>query len=452
MSIKFTIPNIPSQVDYTATSVSNNGATIPVINKPTLSTVATSGKYTDLTAQPTIPTKLSQLTNDSLAVTGTSTLAGTTASSLAVTGTSTLASTTVSGAGTAFPNLTSSNTSPDGCIISVSSLNSQANYNQAYYPFDAVNTTFWASATTYSPAGSGAADGITYNGTVTTTVNGVSIAGEWLQVQTPVPYRILSYNINNNGYKRWSLAGSVNGTTWVLIDSKNLANPAAVQLLNYVPTAPGATGAYSYFRYICQAASGNAVAQVNDMSFYGTTGGLVSGYTVTSDLVATNDMYLTKPYFWYYLQNAASAVATGNIPISGSLFTFNAAVSSPRVTGNLFTTDTATTTASPSTSSATLLFPFSGIYSLVWSARFGASSGENSIWFLPYTTATYINNSNNNRLSYNSTASFQVTTTYTGFFTAGDRVCMSAFTAGTSVALQSALGPGLQVTLLQRTA
>lgn len=54
MSIKFTIPNVPTQVDYTATSVSNNGATIPVINKPTLSAVATSGAYTDLTGKPTL--------------------------------------------------------------------------------------------------------------------------------------------------------------------------------------------------------------------------------------------------------------------------------------------------------------------------------------------------------------------------------------------------------------
>jgi hypothetical protein len=56
MSIKFTIPNVPTAVDYTATSVSNNGATIPVINKPTFSTVATSGAYTDLTGKPTLAT------------------------------------------------------------------------------------------------------------------------------------------------------------------------------------------------------------------------------------------------------------------------------------------------------------------------------------------------------------------------------------------------------------
>jgi len=36
---------------------------------PTLATVATSGSYTDLTSKPTIPTAVSQLTNDSAYVT-----------------------------------------------------------------------------------------------------------------------------------------------------------------------------------------------------------------------------------------------------------------------------------------------------------------------------------------------------------------------------------------------
>lgn len=56
MSIKFTIPNSVTKVDWTATSVSDGGATIPVINKPSLSAVATSGAYADLAGKPALAT------------------------------------------------------------------------------------------------------------------------------------------------------------------------------------------------------------------------------------------------------------------------------------------------------------------------------------------------------------------------------------------------------------
>lgn len=56
-----------------ATALQNNASTVEALNsaignkanKTDLATVATSGSYTDLTDKPTIPTKVSQLTNDS---------------------------------------------------------------------------------------------------------------------------------------------------------------------------------------------------------------------------------------------------------------------------------------------------------------------------------------------------------------------------------------------------
>ena len=65
-------PNIPSKTsDLTNDSGFITGvAWSDVTGKPSFATVATSGSYTDLSNKPSIPTKTSQLTNDSGFITG----------------------------------------------------------------------------------------------------------------------------------------------------------------------------------------------------------------------------------------------------------------------------------------------------------------------------------------------------------------------------------------------
>ena len=70
---KPTIPAAQVQTDWNASS----GMGV-ILNKPTLATVATSGAYSDLSGTPTIPTKVSDLTNDSGFTTNTGTLTGVT--------------------------------------------------------------------------------------------------------------------------------------------------------------------------------------------------------------------------------------------------------------------------------------------------------------------------------------------------------------------------------------
>lgn len=69
-SLKNNVTNLSNQfVNYTPTSnlsaVALSGSYNDLLNKPVLATVATSGNYNDLTNKPTIPTKTSELTNDS---------------------------------------------------------------------------------------------------------------------------------------------------------------------------------------------------------------------------------------------------------------------------------------------------------------------------------------------------------------------------------------------------
>jgi hypothetical protein len=283
MSIKFTIPNVPTAVDYTATSVSNNGATIPVINKPTLATVATSGAYTDLTSQPTIPSKLSQLTNDALAVTGTSTFNGTTTATNGLVVSGQAAATAQN-----FPTAAmTANTSAEGFLATASSVNTQTNVNQIYYAFDKAGTTRWASSGAAANLyGGGTAGANTYTGTTTTTVSGTAVAGEWIQLQTPVPYRLSSYIMTdgNARQKQWTLAGSQDGITWYTIDSQNLQTVLTTPVTYSSFTQPGV---YSYYRLIVQVVTASQVTDLTDLIFNGfpyAAGSL----TVAGNVTATN--------------------------------------------------------------------------------------------------------------------------------------------------------------------
>ena len=74
------LSTVATSGDYTDLSntpslstVATSGDYTDLLNKPSLSTVATSGDYTDLSNKPTIPTNTSDLTNDSGFVTSTTT-------------------------------------------------------------------------------------------------------------------------------------------------------------------------------------------------------------------------------------------------------------------------------------------------------------------------------------------------------------------------------------------
>jgi hypothetical protein len=631
MSIKFTIPNVPTAVDYTATSVSNNGATIPVINKPTLATVATSGAYTDLTSQPTIPSKLSQLTNDALAVTGTSTFNGmtTVANGLVVSGqaaataqnfptaamtanaspegfvatassvntqtnvnqiyyafdkagttrwassgaaanlygggttgantytgttTTTVSGTAVAGewiqlqtpvpyrlssyvmtdgnarqkqwtlagsqdgitwytidsqnlqtvlttpvtyssftqpgvysyyrlivqvvtasavtdltdlifngfpysggsltvAGNAtltggvtstkgvlvtapvtaaqtFPSAPlTSNTGPNGFTVSASSLNAQANYNQAYYAFDGSTATNWASSGGYS--------GTVFNGTTTTTVSGTSIGGEWLQLQTPVPYRLATYTLNSNQYKQWTLAGSVDGTTWSFIDSQSLSTGLAAP----ITITPASVGVYSYFRYICQAAIGNSVAQVTELSFSGYANATEPGLTVTGNLTSTNLTAgeLTKTNALaatWYQGGTATSLAAGAVTYPG-----------PWVLQSFSKVPSGLTLLNGSNN---LVIPYNGVYFMSWTARFNTYSSEIAISFNP-SSGTYGSGTRRLGAADFQSGALNPISSYVGYFTAGDVIAPTVYTATTNTVGANNGDTYLSLVLIART-
>lgn len=330
MSIQFSIPNCPTKVDYLASSVADNGATIPIVNKPVLSTVATSGLYNDLLGKPanvTAPTSVdynaASSTASTLAIINKPvipssvdyTASSSTASTLAITNKPVLSAVATSGkfsdlsgsasapltvAGPNYasvlaafpPNALTSNTS-DGYTVTASTVNTATNANQAWYAFDRVSTRRWASAATYTNASTG------YTGTVSTTVSGSPILGEWIQLQTPTPFTLQSYVItdSNQRQKQWTLAGSTDGTTWTSIDSRTLGTvPAAAT--TYTPASPAPS--YSYYRFIVQTVSGFSACDLNDIYFVGVGGPHVPPAVATlGSAFGTGGTYITLGSFGF---------------------------------------------------------------------------------------------------------------------------------------------------------
>lgn len=99
-----------------------------------------------------------------------------------------------------------------------------------------------------------------YIGTVSTSVSGVAVTGEWMQIQLPYKLLVTTYTLTTGAAgggssynamfpKNYTLAGSNNGTTWTLIDSKTGYSATSANGINRF-TAPTQTVYYTYFRLI----------------------------------------------------------------------------------------------------------------------------------------------------------------------------------------------------------
>lgn len=98
-----------------------------------------------------------------------------------------------------------------------------------------------------------------HTGTTTTTVGGVSVKGEWLQLQLPAPILLRSYVMTPRSTSYSSsrqpgsfvLAGSTNGSTWTQVDART-----GVYYANRVPSTtfavPSPSVQYSYYRLIAR--------------------------------------------------------------------------------------------------------------------------------------------------------------------------------------------------------
>lgn len=425
MSIRFTIPNAATKVDWTATSVSGGGSTIPIINKPVLSGVATSGKYTDLTLQPTIPSKVSQLTNDTAVMVnpvsyepmfGTGAYAGP----------ATIPNTNAPpgnnyapiGQGIQFAL-------PSGATVDLFNANNSGYgwYNDGTANVLIVRNTYRMTVTMtntlqwrgflYHIAKGGKVNMTLqlYSGFGTTPFTGAQAAD----------YNSRNIYVNNTVVGQYDFNVTTLTNPFLTFDVTAALTQDQTRLVMTSFMLNTSNGG-NIWRDIRFTLTGGATLYASDLNVAGnlTAGGVV---TLPAPLAAV----------WYNLSNSPIA--------AGSTATFTG----PWTLQNFSKIPTGITLLQPD---LTLRFPYTGIYNISLALRFGVVTGENAVWFRSV-TGTY---GTQQRLAVNGTAKEGVllTSTYTGYFAAGDAVAPTVYA---SVANNSSTAGGecvLTMTMLQR--
>ena len=140
------------------------------------------------------------------------------------------------------------------CIASASSLNGPYIADNA---FDKNYTNFWQCATSkYLVNGQPAA------GAASTVVSSVTYNGEWLQILLPKNISLIYYRIYKGTVdtafspKSWIIAGSMDGSTWSLVDSRPAYQPPPVTYNEY---SVNSSIQYKYYRMIITSIIGNNI-------------------------------------------------------------------------------------------------------------------------------------------------------------------------------------------------
>jgi hypothetical protein len=144
-----------------------------------------------------------------------------------------------------------------------------------FYAFNNNTGDFWHSNLTYTDT-TGA-----YPGSASTIVSGTTYSGEWLQIQIPIPIKMTYYSIlprQDGGVyiyrcpNIFCIAGSMDGNTWTLIDSKSGIGSWGLTAQSFVVNS---TNYYSYYRICVNVvgntgqASGRNSCQIAEWDIYG---------------------------------------------------------------------------------------------------------------------------------------------------------------------------------------
>jgi hypothetical protein len=125
------------------------------------------------------------------------------------------------------------------------------------------NGTWWTTSSgTYS-----ATTGV-YTGAISTTISGSAYLGEWISIQFPNPIILITYTIYNSSLynsrapNSFKVAGSNDGTTWILVDTQTgiTSWTSSTTSITFTPSAQ--TIAYSYYRLCVNQTNGVTGAQI----------------------------------------------------------------------------------------------------------------------------------------------------------------------------------------------
>jgi hypothetical protein len=116
--------------------------------------------------------------------------------------------------------------------------------------------------------------GATYTGTFTTTISGTARPGEWIQLKIPTAAKLVSYTIDAglNSARApvgFQMAGSTDGTTWTLLDSRTGVSWTSVGIQTFSATQ-SLTNSYDHLRLVVNqiaSSAGFSFLSINEISF-----------------------------------------------------------------------------------------------------------------------------------------------------------------------------------------
>jgi len=169
-------------------------------------------------------------------------------------------------------------------IARASSILGASNYE--WYAFNKVNPTNASNQlawTNSSTTAYNATSGLYTAGTYTTTVSGLSYAGEWLQLQAPSMILVTGYSLTSPNHTSntwmgtpgtWVIGGSNDGTTWNLLDNRDSQMfTSNNQTLSYSLSVPN-SNTYSYYRLVAtklQTPTGGNYAYIGEWRLFADT-------------------------------------------------------------------------------------------------------------------------------------------------------------------------------------
>jgi hypothetical protein len=229
--------------------------------------------------------------------------------------------------------MSANSTTLEGGTYNASASSTLAGGYEPFNAFDNSGVTFWHSS---EPVYNGTTG--QYTGAVSTTANGISYSGEWLQIQLafPIVLRHLmigprSGNETNRSPRSFVILGSNNGSTWDLLhEETNVNDWAALTAKTFAILR--AVNAYSFYRIVVRrvgnadSGSGQTSVQIAEWGLYGNMGSKNNTYVVdytpaqvssaavlmdqSGDVIASNasnGLFLWTGAFRMYAQNNDAA-------------------------------------------------------------------------------------------------------------------------------------------------
>jgi hypothetical protein len=130
------------------------------------------------------------------------------------------------------------------------------------------STNFWTTSQDSYSSTNGS-----YLGTVSTIISGVSVLGEWLQIQLPIPIILNNYNIYTwpnvftRAPKEFRIAGSNDGLTWTLVDSQTNITGYTTSGKSF--TISSNTKAYTYYRLVILSNNNSIYITIAEWELFG---------------------------------------------------------------------------------------------------------------------------------------------------------------------------------------